>query len=299
MATKTKRIQVKTACINCRKKHQGCDNHRPCTRCINSGNEETCKDIPHKRGKPKMTEKQPLSTSGAGGANSTTKKIYTLNDLMTTVEDIVVGKLEEENTPLTMMTINTEDLSAQNSPGVRRSHSTRKYQSKWTHTHFQRPMKKSRSCESVPVPPLVEPSPPIMTWTIPQFFNPSLSEPSTCPSSSIPTTSLSAPHHTPFLPPSLTYNELPMEVCGGHPGNSLNHCYDPYGIIPADYGGEAFDLMVNDGLSLGSPSSEGGSSSDRDVENSGGGVLSGLDQGGWVDPIEWLDLTMGEELFEN
>jgi len=278
MATKTKRIQVKTACINCRKKHQGCDNHRPCTRCINSGNEETCKDIPHKRGKPKMTEKQPLSTSAT--SNSSSKKIYTLNDLMTTVEDIVVGKLEEENTPLTMMTINTEDLSTQNSPGVRRSHSTRKYQSKWTHTHFQRPMKKSRSCESVPVPPLVDPSPPIMTWTIPQFF-----------SHVEPSVTSTAATHTPFLPPSLTYE--PIEDCGGHQG-TMN--YD-YGIIPADYEGEAFDLMVNDGLSsLGSPSSEGGSSSDRDVENSG---LSGLDQGGWVDPFEWLDLTMGEELFEN
>jgi len=255
-----------------------------------------------------MTEKQPLSTSGngaCGGSNgATTKKIYTLNDLMTTVEDIVVGKLEEENTPLTMMTINTEDLSTQNSPGVRRSHSTRKYQSKWTHTHFQRPMKKSRSCESVPMPappPLVEPSPPIMTWTIPHFFSPI--EPSlSSSSSSSPSVNSTASthhhhqhqqHHAPFLPPSLTYNE-PIEDCGDHQGTSTMN-YD-YGIIPADYGGESFDLMVNDGLSsLGSPSSEGGSSSDRDVENSG----LGLDQSGWVDPIEWLDLTMGEELFEN
>jgi len=266
MATKTKRIQVKTACINCRKKHQGCDNHRPCTRCINSGNEETCKDIPHKRGKPKMTEK-PLSTSAASNPS---KKIYTLNDLMTTVEDIVVGKLEEENTPLTMMTINTEDLS-QNSPGVRRSQTTRKYQSKWTHTHFQRPMKKSKSCDSVLPPPLMDP--PIMTWTIPQFISPVEST-------------------TPFLPPSLTYNE--PEVCG-HPQRTI---HDDYGMAPvADTYGEAFnDLMGNgDGLSLGSPSSDGGSSDRDGMENSG---MSGFDQG-WVDTLDWFDLTMSEELFEN
>jgi hypothetical protein len=283
MATKTKRIQVKTACINCRKKHQGCDNHRPCTRCINSGNEETCKDIPHKRGKPKTTEK-PLSTS----ANSNpSKKIYTLNDLMTTVEDIVVGKLEEENTPLTMMTINTEDLS-QNSPGVRRSQTTRKYQSKWTHTHFQRPMKKSKSCDSVPLPPFPVADPPIMTWTIPQFINPVESNP-------------------PFLPPSLTYNE-PLEPPNTH-HHSHHHHYpqrpinDNYGMIPADaYGEVAFNDFAmgscGDGLSLGSPSSEG--SSDNGMENSvgmsGGGCF---EHQGWVDPLDWFDLQMSEELFEN
>jgi hypothetical protein len=283
MATKTKRIQVKTACINCRKKHQGCDNHRPCTRCINSGNEETCKDIPHKRGKPKTTEK-PLSTSSSSNPS---KKIYTLNDLMTTVEDIVVGKLEEENTPLTMMTINTEDLS-QNSPGVRRSQTTRKYQSKWTHTHFQRPMKKSKSCDSVNLPPPPVADPPIMTWTIPQFISP-----------------VESPV-TPFLPPSLTYNE-PIEhpnTCGSHhhhhhPQRPINN--DNYGMIPADAYGEAafndFGMGSGDGLSLGSPSSEGGSSDRDGMENSG---MSGcFDHQGWVDTLDWFDLQMSEELFEN
>jgi hypothetical protein len=282
MATKTKRIQVKTACINCRKKHQGCDNHRPCTRCINSGNEETCKDIPHKRGKPKTTEK-PLSTSSSSNPS---KKIYTLNDLMTTVEDIVVGKLEEENTPLTMMTINTEDLS-QNSPGVRRSQTTRKYQSKWTHTHFQRPMKKSKSCESVPLPPPPMADPPIMTWTIPQFIS--------SPVESSP----------PFLPPSLTYNE-PIETsstCGPHYGHHHHHQrpINDYGMIPTDAYGEVgfndFGMGNGDGgLSLGSPSSEGGSSDRDGMENSG---MSGFDHQGWVDTIDWFDLQMSEELFEN
>jgi hypothetical protein len=42
-----KRTQVKQACLSCRKKHQRCDNNRPCSRCNDIG--ENCQDRPSKR----------------------------------------------------------------------------------------------------------------------------------------------------------------------------------------------------------------------------------------------------------
>jgi len=126
------------------------------------------------------------------------------------------------------------------------------------------------------LPPPVDP--PIMTWTIPQIINPIESQ------------------TTPFLPPSLTYTEPPeLEE---HPQRMI---HDNYGMIPAEsYGESGFnDLMGNgDGLSLGSPSSEGGSSDRDGMENSG---ISGCfdDHQVWVDTLDWLDFQMSEELFEN
>mmetsp|Transcript_13023 Transcript_13023/g.17886 ORF Transcript_13023/g.17886 Transcript_13023/m.17886 type:complete len:477 (+) Transcript_13023:142-1572(+) len=49
---KPKRLQVPKACMNCRKKKAGCDRERPCKRCIQSGEEATCVDIPRKKRGP-------------------------------------------------------------------------------------------------------------------------------------------------------------------------------------------------------------------------------------------------------
>lgn len=52
-----RRRQVKSACVNCRKKHAGCDNSRPCKRCVRNGTTDTCCDAPRKRRKVSATKK--------------------------------------------------------------------------------------------------------------------------------------------------------------------------------------------------------------------------------------------------
>ncbi|KAI8894025.1 hypothetical protein BC833DRAFT_252332 [Globomyces pollinis-pini] len=43
-----KRMQVKSACVNCRKSCKKCSNYRPCERCVNSGKEDSCIDVGRK-----------------------------------------------------------------------------------------------------------------------------------------------------------------------------------------------------------------------------------------------------------
>eukprot|EP01125_Pyxidicula_operculata_P006763 TRINITY_DN2320_c2_g1_i1.p1 TRINITY_DN2320_c2_g1~~TRINITY_DN2320_c2_g1_i1.p1 ORF type:complete len:355 (+),score=82.08 TRINITY_DN2320_c2_g1_i1:7-1071(+) len=43
---RTVRQQVKAACVNCRKKHHGCDNNRPCLKCVKAGIADSCVDAP-------------------------------------------------------------------------------------------------------------------------------------------------------------------------------------------------------------------------------------------------------------
>eukprot|EP01133_Synstelium_polycarpum_P002090 gene2090-2380_t len=40
--------RVKKACLNCRNIKLACDHHRPCTRCVKSGAESKCIDVPRK-----------------------------------------------------------------------------------------------------------------------------------------------------------------------------------------------------------------------------------------------------------
>jgi hypothetical protein len=44
-----KRKQVKSACLNCRKRKTGCDAFRPCTKCVRNGLESSCMDVPRKK----------------------------------------------------------------------------------------------------------------------------------------------------------------------------------------------------------------------------------------------------------
>eukprot|EP01088_Endostelium_zonatum_P009579 TRINITY_DN22843_c0_g1_i1.p1 TRINITY_DN22843_c0_g1~~TRINITY_DN22843_c0_g1_i1.p1 ORF type:complete len:396 (-),score=60.10 TRINITY_DN22843_c0_g1_i1:294-1481(-) len=44
-----KRKQVKQACINCRSAHAGCEDQRPCSRCIRLGRQNSCQDAPRKK----------------------------------------------------------------------------------------------------------------------------------------------------------------------------------------------------------------------------------------------------------
>lgn len=68
---------VKVACIQCRKKHQGCDNYRPCTRCVNANIEDQCIDAP--RGKEKKTL-QKNNQRGQKNYNFSTSLINDVNN---------------------------------------------------------------------------------------------------------------------------------------------------------------------------------------------------------------------------
>ncbi|KIW97817.1 uncharacterized protein Z519_01401 [Cladophialophora bantiana CBS 173.52] len=54
-ATRKPKAHVASACVNCKKKHLRCDSSRPCRRCVQSGKEDSCVDVEHKkRGRPPL-----------------------------------------------------------------------------------------------------------------------------------------------------------------------------------------------------------------------------------------------------
>ncbi|KAK4952822.1 hypothetical protein LTR66_013742 [Elasticomyces elasticus] len=51
------KAHVASACVNCKRAHLSCDVQRPCIRCVNSGKQDTCHDVQHKkRGRPRLRE---------------------------------------------------------------------------------------------------------------------------------------------------------------------------------------------------------------------------------------------------
>ena len=70
--TKQKRRQTSLACTNCRAKHAGCDERRPCMRCTKLGIESTCVDAKRKE-KKKITQRLLIAIL--------VHKIISLNDL--------------------------------------------------------------------------------------------------------------------------------------------------------------------------------------------------------------------------
>ncbi|KAL9933879.1 hypothetical protein V8E36_006961 [Tilletia maclaganii] len=70
---KSKRIQVKNACINCQRACKKCDTGRPCTRCIKYGLTDTCADSSRKerkRGIKRGPYKRRTNTSGSATSTS-------------------------------------------------------------------------------------------------------------------------------------------------------------------------------------------------------------------------------------
>jgi hypothetical protein len=106
-----KRKQVKRACFSCRKAHARCDEERPCRRCIRTGCESTCVDVPRKKRvlkKPAKMEtiglkrgrRRRLDESGEGcesGGESDSKNFY-----FDVAEDEVLegGSVAGKTTPL-------------------------------------------------------------------------------------------------------------------------------------------------------------------------------------------------------
>ncbi|KAE8379623.1 hypothetical protein BDV26DRAFT_280222 [Aspergillus bertholletiae] len=70
--TRRTKAHVASACVNCKKKHLGCDPARPCRRCVLSGKEATCVDVTHKkRGRPPLkAEDASLRTYASQADNS-------------------------------------------------------------------------------------------------------------------------------------------------------------------------------------------------------------------------------------
>ncbi|KAI9318110.1 hypothetical protein BX666DRAFT_1934876 [Dichotomocladium elegans] len=55
---RTTKPHVSAACVNCQRAHLACDMGRPCRRCVQSGREDTCMDVQHKkRGRPRRDRK--------------------------------------------------------------------------------------------------------------------------------------------------------------------------------------------------------------------------------------------------
>ncbi|KAL1969154.1 hypothetical protein VTN77DRAFT_408 [Rasamsonia byssochlamydoides] len=61
-STRRAKAHVASACVNCKRKHLGCDSARPCRRCVLAGKAATCVDVTHKkRGRPPLkAEETPL-----------------------------------------------------------------------------------------------------------------------------------------------------------------------------------------------------------------------------------------------
>ncbi|KAI9930570.1 hypothetical protein AWENTII_007469 [Aspergillus wentii] len=58
--TRRTKAHVASACVNCKKKHLGCDPARPCRRCVVAGKAATCVDVTHKkRGRPPLKAEEP------------------------------------------------------------------------------------------------------------------------------------------------------------------------------------------------------------------------------------------------
>ncbi|KAF7133723.1 hypothetical protein CNMCM5793_005077 [Aspergillus hiratsukae] len=72
--TRRTKAHVASACVNCKKKHLGCDPARPCRRCVLSGKEATCVDVTHKkRGRPPLkAEDASLRTYASQAENAAT-----------------------------------------------------------------------------------------------------------------------------------------------------------------------------------------------------------------------------------
>ena len=52
-----RKVQVTSACSNCKKAHLACDDERPCKRCSRSGKPDSCVDVEHKkRGRPRLSK---------------------------------------------------------------------------------------------------------------------------------------------------------------------------------------------------------------------------------------------------
>ncbi|KAH8700808.1 hypothetical protein BGW36DRAFT_357452 [Talaromyces proteolyticus] len=77
-STRRAKAHVASACVNCKRKHLGCDSARPCRRCVLSGKASTCVDVTHKkRGRPPLkAEETPLRAFSSVEGAMTSREQY-------------------------------------------------------------------------------------------------------------------------------------------------------------------------------------------------------------------------------
>ncbi|EER24571.1 Fungal Zn binuclear cluster domain containing protein [Coccidioides posadasii C735 delta SOWgp] len=76
-STRRAKAHVASACVNCKRKHLGCDSARPCRRCVVAGKESSCVDVTHKRrGRPPLkAEEGPIRTYESAFGQSGTLRL--------------------------------------------------------------------------------------------------------------------------------------------------------------------------------------------------------------------------------
>ncbi|EEP75473.1 predicted protein [Uncinocarpus reesii 1704] len=82
-STRRAKAHVASACVNCKRKHLGCDSARPCRRCVVAGKESSCVDVVHKRrGRPPLkAEEGPIRTYESAFGQSGTLRLTTQQPL--------------------------------------------------------------------------------------------------------------------------------------------------------------------------------------------------------------------------
>jgi len=68
--SRPKRKQVKSACLNCRKRKTGCDSFRPCTKCVRNGLESSCVDVPRKKRSSNRSKSNSMGNSLSNSSSS-------------------------------------------------------------------------------------------------------------------------------------------------------------------------------------------------------------------------------------
>ncbi|KAJ2556942.1 hypothetical protein EV175_001664 [Coemansia sp. RSA 1933] len=111
MEAKSKRIQVKNACVNCQRACKKCDDERPCLRCKRYGLGETCVDSQRKprqrgikRGPYKKRAKQiqdPVRTPTT--SPDVVTPMSTVTAISTNTASALSVESNKENSPLSML----------------------------------------------------------------------------------------------------------------------------------------------------------------------------------------------------
>ncbi|KAJ1664159.1 hypothetical protein EV178_004371 [Coemansia sp. RSA 1646] len=104
--SKTKRIQVKNACVNCQRACKKCDNERPCLRCTRYNLTETCVDSqrkPRQRGIKRGPYKKRNKQSAVASKTTTSPASIAISNEVTASTATVSDENDREKSPLNML----------------------------------------------------------------------------------------------------------------------------------------------------------------------------------------------------
>ncbi|KAJ5584843.1 uncharacterized protein N7459_004643 [Penicillium hispanicum] len=235
-STRRTKAHVASACVNCKKKHLGCDPARPCRRCVLAGKASSCVDVTHKkRGRP------PLK------AEDSSLRSYTTHLDNPAVPAEVHPSMASQRNVLHRATSSRElrpvtDLQGIGEPGPAAMRAPRGQPHRWSASVFPltRPMDHSppmppntvgrRPFSSSGPPSYAPPPQPSPTFApMARGFNPAL-KPSTMPPGmerrfppfagpALPPPTSPPQHHLPAGVSFLPYAESPSSATHHHPMN--------------------------------------------------------------------------------